>query len=118
MSDVDDWRQMKADLRAATEAQITVAGELSALVNRTNLGLPGASATVTQQSNSSILMAGAILAIAGVGLLTYSLGARSGDAAVLEIRERQVSELKTRVDMLEAYQQQFAKRLNQLEAKE
>ncbi len=110
---------MIAGMRAARDAQLDSAGELSALANRMKLGMgPGVSASIVNQTSGPILMAGGFLAIIGIGLLCYSLGARAGDKAVLDLRAEQVLELTRRVEMLEAYQQQSAKRLTQLEAKE
>lgn len=89
---------------------------LSAAANR--IGAGGSSATITQQTSGPILIAGAILAIFGVSLLAYCVGTRSGDAQVAAIRERQITELTQRVEMLEAYNQQVLKRLTIIEAKE
>ena len=119
MTPAEEWADLVRDVRAARDAQLESAGEISAIANRLKLGMgPGASASIVNQTSGPILMAGGFLVVIGIGLLAYSLGARAGDKTVLELRAAQVTELTRRVEMLEAYQQSAAKRLNSLEAKE
>ncbi len=101
------------------EAVLEAAGVISALANEMKLGRhPGTTAAIVQQSSTPVLIMGGMMLIAGLCLTVWNLAMQESDERFELVRQQQAEDLKDRIEVLEAYNQQILKRLTTVETKE